>query len=252
MPMSTPVPMRTTPTRATTPRAARAPAKPVVAFVAAVAIASRTPADAATMFVGAGDEAFLERQYLDLKYAGVRDVAPGALDGARGVRVTYDESRISFEELMRTYWRRSEPTRSDGQFSEVGARFAPVIYVANADERAIVERARDDLEASNVYGAGAKLTVRVLDGAPETFEEAPERDALRANPKKYAKMLKARDAAFNRLWGFVQFCADRVCGYVRFAPNCKTTCLKVFPEYEARNAGIPDIDAKNIKITARN
>jgi len=241
---------RATRARASTPRAAPTVARPVVALVAAVAVASGR-ADAATMYVGAGERAFLEREYADLTYAGVRDVAPGALDGVDGVRVEYDESRISFEELMRTYWRRSEPTRSDGQFLEVGARYAPVIYVANANERAIVERARDNLEASGLYGAGAKLTVRVVDGTPETFEEAPERDALRKNPKKYEKMLKARDATFKRLWGFVQFCADRVCGYVRFAPNCKTTCLKVFPEYEARNAGIPDLDGKNIKITAR-
>jgi len=50
--------------------------------------------------------------------------------------------------------------------------------------------------------------------------------------------------------GFVQFCADRVCGYVRFAPKCTGECLDVFPEYRERNSGVPELTG-NIKITSK-
>jgi hypothetical protein len=51
-------------------------------------------------------------------------------------------------------------------------------------------------------------------------------------------------------WGFVQFCADRVCGYVRFAPKCTGECLEVFPEYRERNFGVPEL-VGDIKITSK-
>ena len=209
-----------------------------------------SPVSAGTMYVGAGDAAFLEREYDDLRYAGVTDVAPGTMDGRRGVRVEYDDAKTSFEALMRTYWRHCEPGQTNGQFGEIGSEFAPVVYAANASELAIAENARANLEASKIFG-DMPLTVEIKEGAPKTFEESSERNALKTNPKKYEKMAQKRQARFKDLWGFVQFCADRVCGYVRFAPRCVGRCLAVFPEYEARNAGIPDLDGKNIKITAR-
>jgi hypothetical protein len=64
-----------------------------VALALALGVATTSTASdalAAVMYVGAGDEAFLEREYVDLKYAGVTDVVPGKMDGKRGVKVEYD------------------------------------------------------------------------------------------------------------------------------------------------------------------
>ena len=213
----------------------------------ALALAPMREARAGTMYVGAGDAAFLEREYVDLRYAGVDEVVPGVMDGRRGVRVTYDESKMTFETLMRTYWRHGEPTAEE---LEMGPEYAPVIYAATESEKTIAETARANLESSKIFG-DKPLTVEVIAGTPKTFEESDARDALKVNPKKYEKLNAKRAARYKELWGFVQFCADRVCGYVRFAPKCVGKCLAVFQEYEARNAGIPELGGKNIKITSK-
>ena len=103
----------------------------VVAATAAMAMAMAPVSAAATarMYVGAGDSAFLEREYVDLKYAGVMDVVPGTMDGKRGVEVTYEDSRLDYATLMRVYWRHAEPTQTNGQFGDIGDAYAPVIYV---------------------------------------------------------------------------------------------------------------------------
>jgi len=203
--------------------------------------------------LGAGDGAFLERAYSDLKYAGVVDVVRGRADGREVVRVTYDDERMDFASVMRAYWMRAEPTQTNGQFSEIGSEYAPVVYVGNDAERAIAEDGQRNLEQSGFYGEGKPCVVPVLDGPPKSFEAAPEseRDGLRKNPKKYEKMRAKRDKRFNELWGYVQFCKDRVCGYVRFAPRCVGTCLNTFPEYNARNSGVPSLDGPGVKITAK-
>jgi len=71
---------------------------------------------------------------------------------------------------------------------------------------------------------------------------------LKSQPKSLQKLAKPRDAFFKDHWGFVQFCKDRVCGYVRFAPKCTGPCAAVFPEYSERNFGVPEIDG-TVKIT---
>ena len=218
----------------------------------AMAIAPVSAAATARMYVGAGDSAFLEREYVDLKYAGVMDVVPGTMDGKRGVEVTYEDSRLDYATLMRVYWRHAEPTQTNGQFGDIGDAYAPVIYVSNASERAVAVDAQKNLETSGIFG-DKPCAIPVVDGSPKTFEPdaESERNAFKTNPKAYEKTNAKREQRFKELWGYVQFCKDRVCGYVRFAPKCTSTCLKVFPEYLERNSGVPTLDGPGVKITKK-
>ena len=233
-----------------------------LAAAAAVALGPAPGAGAAAplqeMWVAAGRSAFLEKEYEDLKYAGVADVVPGRAglsgdpgDAVEAVRVTYDPDRISFEELMRTYWKHCSPTDAEGQFKERGPEFRSAVWVGGAAERATVEDAAASLEESGVYGPGRVVTP-VLDAPPASFQPLPEgeRHALRTNPKAFGRDAKARKADFSGRWGFVQFCLDRVCGYVRFAPGCTGKCLDVFPEFSARNSGVPELTSA-VKVTGR-
>jgi hypothetical protein len=218
------------------------------------------------MTVAAGNAAFLEKEFTDLKYAGVKTVVPGLAatepgsDPVEAVRVTYDADKISHETLMRTYWQHADPVNANGSFKESGARFKGAVWVADPAERAEVETNRARLERSGIFGSDgtskksqsprAFVNVPVLDAPPASFEPFPEetRRSLTLNPKGLEKEAKARNAYFKDLWGFVQFCADKVCGYVRFAPRCTGECLDVFPQYRARNAGVPELEG-DIKIT---
>jgi peptide methionine sulfoxide reductase MsrA len=211
-----------------------------------------------TMWVAAGRSAFLEKEYEDLKYAGVTDVVPGRAglredpgEVVEAVQVTYDPDRISFEELMRTYWKHTQPTDAGGQFMERGPEFRSAIWAGDADERATVEDAAESLEESGVYGPGRVVTP-VLDAPPASFQPLPEGEwhVLRTNPKAFGRDAKARKADFSSRWGFVQFCLDRVCGYVRFAPGCTGKCLNVFPEFSSRNSGVPELTSA-VKVTGR-
>lgn len=218
------------------------------------------------MTVAAGNAAFLEKEFTDLKYAGVKTVVPGLAgiepgsDPVEAVRVTYDADKISHETLMRTYWQHCDPVNANGSFKESGARFKGAVWVADANERAEVETNLQRLEKSGIFGFEASqqngktpkalVNVPVYDAPPTTFEPFPEESLRRLtlNPKGLEKEIKAREIYFKDLWGFVQFCADKVCGYVRFAPRCTNECLDVFPQYLARNAGVPPLEG-NIKIT---
>ena len=191
------------------------------------------------MYIAAGRYAFLEKEFNDLRYAGVKDVVPGLASGVPGdetsvdaVKVTYDEEKISHEKLMQTYWKHVDPTRGDGQFKENGAKYRAAIWVDGPAERKEVETNLSRLQNSEIFGKGKALVTPVLDAPPKSFDPYPEDQwkALTNNPKAYEKDKAERQKAFDKLWGFVQYCANRLCGYVRFAPNCTGDCLETFPE----------------------
>ena len=197
------------------------------------------------MYIAAGRYAFLEKEFNDLRYAGVKDVVPGLASGVPGdetsvdaVKVTYDAEKISHEKLMQTYWKHVDPTRGDGQFKENGAKYRAAIWVDGPAERKEVETNLSRLQNSEIFGKGKALVTPVLDAPPKSFDPYPEDQwkALTNNPKAYEKDKAERQKAFDKLWGFVQYCANRLCGYVRFAPNCTGECLETFPELRERCA----------------
>jgi hypothetical protein len=212
-----------------------------------------------TNYLAAGINSYLEREYEDLKYAGVLSVDVGTCDKRECVRIEYDAEKINFERIMRVYFKHFDPNNAlRGQFSEIGERYTPAIYVNDDNEKELVIESLNKLQASNVFG-GVKqklqedwvANIPILNSPPIAYEtelDESKRNVLKLNPKSLEKQTKARDAQFDQLWGFVQFCFEKVCGYVRFAPSCQKECQEVFPEFLSRNSGVPEL-AGDIKIT---
>jgi len=95
------------------------------------------------------------------KLEGVGDVVSGFTGGTlenptyRGnheghfeaVEVNYDSDVITYEELVRYFWRHIDPLDDGGQFCDRGFSYRTAIFVANDDERAIAEATRADVDA---------------------------------------------------------------------------------------------------------
>ena len=216
------------------------------------------PAEAAqiTNYLAAGNYSFLEREYQDLTYAGVSLVDVGTCDGKQCVKVSYDDEKVPFKRIMRVYFKHFDPKNaSKGQYSEVGEQYKPAVYVNSEKEKTYVNDSLDKLERSRVFGRNLAdnwvSNIPVLDAQSVKFEREQDdgkRNVMKTNPKSLEKLSKARDAQFDQLWGFVQFCYERVCGYVRFAPACVGECQEVFPEFLSRNSGVPELEG-DVKIT---
>ncbi|CAL6412143.1 unnamed protein product [Bathycoccus prasinos] len=216
------------------------------------------PAEAGqiTNYLAAGNYSFLEREYQDLTYAGVSLVDVGTCDGKQCVKVIYDDEKVPFERIMRVYFKHFDPKNaSKGQYSEVGEQYKPAVYVNSEKEKTYVNDSLDKLERSRVFGRNLAdnwvSNIPVLDAQSVKFEREQDdgkRNVMKTNPKSLEKLSKARDAQFDQLWGFVQFCYERVCGYVRFAPACVGECQEVFPEFLSRNSGVPELEG-DVKIT---
>ena len=79
------------------------------------------------------------------------EVSSGRTSHIESVRVIYDPDKISYKELLDTFWRYIDPTDPGGQFADRGNHYKTVIFYQDEQEKEIAERSRDELGASGIF-----------------------------------------------------------------------------------------------------
>jgi len=67
------------------------------------------------------------------------------------IEITYDQAKISYEQLLDIYWRQIDPTQADGQFTDIGPSYRATIFYGNAEEKKIAETSREKLAHSGKF-----------------------------------------------------------------------------------------------------
>ena len=76
------------------------------------------------------------------------EVSSGRTAHIESVRVVYDPEKISYKELLDTFWRYIDPTDPGGQFADRGNHYKTAIFYNDQEEKNIAEQSRDELGAS--------------------------------------------------------------------------------------------------------
>lgn len=99
------------------------------------------------------------------------------------VEITFDPDIISYEELLRIYWRQIDPTDGGGQFNDRGESYRPAIFYHSEEQREAAERSKQELEASGRFDRSIEVEIRPA----KTFWEAEDyhQDYYKKNPFRY-------------------------------------------------------------------
>ena len=68
------------------------------------------------------------------------DVSNRRTSQAEAIRVIYNPSQVTYDQLLDVYWRRVDPTGVDRAFSDVGRQYRSVIFVHDAAQREAATR----------------------------------------------------------------------------------------------------------------
>jgi len=80
-----------------------------------------------------------------------RDVCSHRTGHAEVVEVTYDPARISFEQLLDTFWSIHDPTTRDRQGPDVGSQYRSAIFYHTSEQRTAAEASKAAADASERY-----------------------------------------------------------------------------------------------------
>ncbi len=130
------------------------------------AATTMSPAERRTAVLGGGCFWCLEAVYRDLDgvtdvlsgYAGGRTAQPsyeqvcsGRTGHAEVVRVTYDPSVLSYEDLLRVFFTIHDPTTLNRQGGDSGTQYRSVIFTASPQERQAAETVMREIAAAGVW-----------------------------------------------------------------------------------------------------
>ena len=113
------------------------------------------------------------------------EVCSGTTGHTEAVEITYDPSKMSYEELVNIYWQQTDPTDASGQFADRGDSYRPVIFYENEEEKVIAEQSKRELDASGRFTKPIVVSIE----EKETFYPAEDyhQDFYKKNNAHYTR-----------------------------------------------------------------
>jgi peptide-methionine (S)-S-oxide reductase len=110
-------------------------------------------------------------------------VCTGRTGHAEAIGVTYDPTRISYEELLEFFFTHHDPTTLNRQGNDVGTQYRSAIFYQTPEQQAAARRAKDVLTRSGVFHGPI---VSTIEPAGEFFPaEEYHQKYLQKNPHGY-------------------------------------------------------------------
>lgn len=148
------------------------------------------------------------------KKPGVLDVVSGFTGGTlknptysgdhsghyEAVRVTYDPDTVSYDELLRHFWRNVDPFDNGGQFCDRGFSYRTAIFVGDDAER---EAAQASLALLAARFPDQDIATDILPASEFWPVEAYHQNYAEKNPLryKYYRWGCGRDQRLEEIWG---------------------------------------------------
>ena len=111
----------------------------------------------------------------------------GRTGHAETVRVVFDPSKTSYEQLLKVFWESHDPTQGMRQGNDMGSEYRSAIFVHDEDQRRMAEMSRDAFQkVLTARGYGAITTEIAGPPAPPFyFAEDYHQQYLEVNPYGY-------------------------------------------------------------------
>ena len=113
------------------------------------------------------------------------EVCSGMTGQNEVVLVVFDPKKISYEDLLKTFWENHDPTQGMRQGNDVGTQYRSGIYVFDEAQRKAAEASKAAYgQALSERGYGP-VTTEILDAGPFYFAEDYHQQYLAKNPNGY-------------------------------------------------------------------
>ena len=89
---------------------------------------------------------------------------------AEAVEVTFDPSKVSYQDLLKVFWSIHDPTQVNRQGPDVGTQYRSAIFFHSHEQEKLALASKQALEESNKYGRG--IATEIVPAA--TFWRAEE------------------------------------------------------------------------------
>jgi peptide-methionine (S)-S-oxide reductase len=113
------------------------------------------------------------------------EACSGHTGHAETVRVVYDPTRVTYEQLLRAFWEDHDPTQGYRQGNDVGTQYRSAIYTHTDAQLAAAEASRDMYQAELSKAGYGPITTEIRPAPEFYFAEDYHQQYLAKNPNGY-------------------------------------------------------------------
>jgi len=137
----------------------------------------------------------------DEKNPSYEQVSSGRTGHVEAIQIYYDPTKITYEELLDTFWKQIDPTDSGGQFVDRGSQYRSAIFYHDEEQKRLAEKSKADLGRSGKFN---KPIVTAIVKFKKFYEaEDYHQDYSKKNPLNYQfyRFNSGRDEFLTGVWG---------------------------------------------------
>ncbi len=125
-----------------------------------------------------------------VKNPAYREVCEGTTGHAEVVQITFDETIISYKEILEIFFTLHDPTTLNRQGADVGTQYRSVIFYHTPEQQAAAEKVIQEINAAGIWG-GAVVTELAPFDAFYRAEEDHQSYYARNGSQPYCRMVIA-------------------------------------------------------------
>jgi peptide-methionine (S)-S-oxide reductase len=114
-----------------------------------------------------------------------REVCTGMTGHNEVVLVAYDPARVSYDDLLRSFWENHDPTQGMRQGNDVGTQYRSGIYYFSESQKHAAEASRDQFQRELTRAGYGPITTEIVPAPEFYYAEEYHQQYLAKNPGGY-------------------------------------------------------------------
>ena len=114
-----------------------------------------------------------------------REVCSGDTGHAEVVLVVYDPRKVTYEQLLKTFWESHDPTQGMRQGNDAGTQYRSAIYATTDAQRAAAAASREEYQKALSEAGLGRVTTEIAGEPPFYYAEDYHQQYLAKNPGGY-------------------------------------------------------------------
>ncbi len=128
-------------------------------------------------------------------------VSAGGTGHAESVEVVYDPDKVTYQHLLKVFWRNIDPTTPNAQFCDHGSQYRSAIFYHDERQKRLIDESKQAVESSKSFPQ--PIVTEILPTSIFYPAEDYHQDFYKKNPVRYKfyKWNCGRSQRLEQLWG---------------------------------------------------
>jgi peptide methionine sulfoxide reductase msrA/msrB len=128
------------------------------------------------------------------------EVSSGSTGHLEAIEIHYDESSVTYPELLNIFWKQFDPTDRDGSFGDRGNQYTSAIFYLTEEQKIEAEKSKKELEKSGIFSK--PIETKIIKAGPFYKAENYHQNYYKENPLRYKfyRSASGRDDFIEKIW----------------------------------------------------